>query len=247
MAYKKKKWNKKKKKSIYGTKKQFQSKALAEKRYGQVSTKTFYFKASGSLNSNAVRVTQAFWSTQFSPSNVGEPFQMPNVADSRIIAQAYTEYKVLAIKVKMFAANIGTEVGQINTAGPADPGFNRGNTVMYIDQDVKVGEARPTDILAVMNRGSCKMIPTRCDQYTKMLYRPKGHPDWGTCDRNVPAAERTPDSWFGQIAILGNNARMTVRPLWFYTVSYKIIFRGRNYDANIVPPPIAHQTAADLP
>lgn len=222
---------------IYGTKARFVPRNLAMKRYGQVSTKTFYFKASGTLNSNAARITQNFWTTQFSPQGTNTQFTMPRVADSFIIAQAYTEYKVLAVKVRVFASNIGTEVGQINTAGPNDPGFNRGDTVMYIDQDVKVNEQRPTDILEVMNRGSCKMLPSRVSTYTKTMYRPKGYPEWGCCDRNVAVNSRNPDPWFGAICLLGNNARIVIRPLWFFTVTYKIVFRGRNYDSNVPPPP----------
>lgn len=249
MPWKKKTWRPKRKRrqvSIYGTKAKFMPNRLRRERYGQVSTKTFYFKASGTLNSNASRVTQAFWPTQFSPTVPTNPFTMPNVADSFIVAQAYTEYKVLSIKVRVFASNIGTEVGQLNSGVPPDPGFNRGDTVMYIDQDIKPTENRPTDILAVMNRGSCKMIPTRVSRYTKVMFRPKGYPKWGTCDRNVPVAERQPDQWFGAISLLGNNARIAVRPLWFFTVTYKIVFRGRNYDANVAPPP-GFQTVSDLP
>lgn len=245
MPYKKKY---KKRPRLYGTKAKFVPRGLALKRKNQVSTKTFYFKASGTLNSNQVGNIQAFWPTQFSPQGTGNTtYTMPRVADSEIVAQAYTEYKVLAVRVRLFASNVGTETGQIAAQGPNIPGYNRGDTVLYIDQDVKPAEDRPTSILAVMNRGSCNMIPDRVSKWTKVMYRPKGYPEWGCCDRNVAIPARTPDPWFGAISIIGNSARPLVRPLWFFTVNYKIIFRGRNYDANVIPPPPGYATADDLP
>ena len=125
--------------------------------------------------------------------------------------------------------------GQLNPTGLANfaPGFNRGNAVMYIDQDLQKGETVQQAIVNVMNRGSCKMIPARSDQYTKVMYRKKGVPEWGCCDRNIDEDDRQVDPWFGSIEYLGNNATTTnqagIRPLWFYTVTYKILFRGRNF------------------
>lgn len=219
----------KRKPRIYGTKAQFMPKTLALKRYGQVSTKTFYFKASGTINSNNVGVVSQQWLTQFPPLNVGNPNRMPNVADSYTFAECYNEYQILAVKVKIFAANIGTEPGMADAPLPAVPGFNRGATVMYLDQEVRENEPLQQNIVNVMNLGSAKMIPSRSDQHTKLLYRKKGIPDWGTCDRNVPIADRVPDPWFAGIYLLGNYARVAVRPLWFYTVTYKVIFRGRSF------------------
>lgn len=228
-------------KKIYGTKASFMPRTLALQRYGQVSTRTFYFKASGSINSAPNGNTLFSWNTQFEPAPpppTGNPFRMPNIADSYIIAECYSEYKVLAIKVKIFAANVGSEVGAIgSTLPPPAPvqvaGFDRGDTVMYLDQEIREGEQPQTNILDVMNLGSCKMLPSRISQYSKVLYRKKGVPEWGCCDRNVPIPNRTPDPWAAAIYLLGNNARigLGIRPLWFYTVTYKIIFRGRNYTA----------------
>ena len=239
MPYKKKYTKRpyKRKPRIYGTKASFMPKQLALKRYGQVSTRTFYFKASGSINSDNVGDTQYSWLTSTAPVIVGNPRRMPDIADSYIIAECYSEYKVLAIKVRLFAANIGTEVGQLPSTDPPppihprQPGFDRGDTVCYLDQEIRPLEPEASQILNVMNLGSCRMIPSRISKYTKVLYRKKGLPGWGCCDRTVPVAQRVPDPWYAGCFLLGNNARQSlgVRPLWFFTVTYKIIFRGRNF------------------
>lgn len=219
-------------KRTYATKARFMPRALAVKRYGQVSTKTFYFRASGTLNSdNTGRILNS-WQTQFppiAPPPTTDPNRMPDVADSYTFAECYTEYKVLAIKLRLFAANIGTEPGQAQPPMSPIPGFNRGNSVCYVDQTVHDNEVYPIDIVDVMNRGSARMIPSRSSKYTVSLFRPKGNPRWGVCDRNITLADRTPDPWYGTINMLTNFAAPAQRPLWFYTVTYKIIFRGRNY------------------
>lgn len=227
------------KSNIYATKAKFIPKSLAQKRYGQVSTKTFYFKTAGTIDSNNAGVTSFTWDTQSPPAATApanSPNRMPAVSDAYTFAECYNEYKVLAVKVKLFAANVGTETGTISQTNTTPPiprqaGYNRGNSVMYLDQDVRPGENLPTDIVNVMTLGSAKMIPSRTAMYTKMLYRKKGVPEWGCCDRNVDEIDRKPDPWFGRIILLGNNARTPtgVSPLWFYTVTYKIIFRGRSY------------------
>lgn len=218
---------------IYGTKPKFMPRMLAAKRYGQVSTKTFYFKSAGQINSDINGTVNTSWRTQFGPVTPGDPNRMPNIADAYTFAECYTEYKVLAIKVKIFAANIGTEGGRLPGPPPTviAPGVQRGNTVMYLDQDIRPGEQLPDNITDVMTLGSAKMIPSRVSQYTRTIYRKKGVPEWGCCDRNVPVSDRQPDPWYGGIFILGNNARpLSPQPiLWYFTVTYKIIFRGRSF------------------
>lgn len=210
---------------LYATKASMMSKSLAKKRYGQVSTKTFYFKGAGTIDVGPGGVTNFAWRTQ----NGADPVSLPLIpGDYSTVAELYQEYKVLAVKVRLFAANIGVESDpEIGTNNP----FNRGNTVMYIDQDINPNEQAPGLITNVINQGSCRMIPSRCDKYTKVMYRAKGNPDWGCCDTNVPVASRQPDSWFAGIFLLGNNASSNIpnKQLWYYTVTYKVLFRGRNY------------------
>lgn len=219
--------------SIYGTKAVFMPKQLAAERAGQVSTKTFYFKTSGQIFSDNNGTVNTSWRTQFGPVQPGNPNRLPDISDSYTFAECYTEYKILAIKVKLFASAVGGETGSL-PSGPQQPlqgGFTRGNTVLYFDQDIREGEPLPTNIQDVMTLGSAKMIPSRSERWSVTLYRKKDVPEWGCCDRNVPVANRNPDPWYGGIFILGNNARpLNPAPrLWYFTVTYKIIFRGRTY------------------
>lgn len=219
-----------KRRNLYGTVAKFMPNRLKAERNAQISTRTFYFKNSGTINSDGDGRTVASWQTQAVGSVPANPNRMPQIADSYLVAELYSEYRVEAIKVTIYAANIGTETGQIRPIN-AYPGFDRGNTVMFFDQEIRPNETLPTDILDCINLGSCKMIPSRVSQYTRTLYRKKGVNLWGCCDRNVDPIDRTPDPWYGSINLVGEFARepVGVRPLWFWTATYKITFRGRNF------------------
>lgn len=207
------------KRRLYGTKASFMPKRLAQERYANVGTKTFYFKGTGVIAPDTAGITQFAWRT----IRGGQPAVPP---DFPTVAELYTEYKLLAIRVKLFAANIGLEPAQTS---PTATFMARGNTVLYVDQDINANEPLPSILTDVMNYGSTKMIPSRADKHTRVLYRAKGHPEWGCCDRNVPIADREPDSWNGGLFLLGTGASPTANALWYYTVSYKVVFRGRNY------------------
>ncbi len=224
-------YTKKYKKKTY-RKKKFMPKGLASKRYQGVSTKTFYFRQSGSINSDLLGNTRIAWPSQYVPVAPGLPVSIPEIADSVKVSTIYTEYKVLAVKLRLFAANIGTEPGQIEIGAPDREGFDRGDACIWLDQAALRSETYNPNIVNVINKGSARMIPTRAFKYTKTMYRKQGVPGWGMCDPNVPTADRVPDPWLGSIVLIGNNARtgVGVRPLWFYTITYKIIFRGRNFE-----------------
>lgn len=213
------------KKRIYGTKATFMPKTLALERFANVSTKTFYFKKTGVILPNAAGVTQFDWRT-IDSTGVHPIPAIPS--DFRNVSALYTEYKCLAIRVKLFAANVGTESAKIGTT-PALSFFARGNTVLYCDQDIKDNEPLPSVLTDVMNYGSTRMIASRADKHTRVIYRAKNHPNWGTCDLNIPIADRPPDSWNGGLFLLGTGASPTGQSLWYYTASYKVVFRGRNY------------------
>lgn len=213
---------------IYGTKASFMPKQLSLERYGQVSTRTFWFKQSGTIASDQQgRVSKAF-ATQFPPVVAGQPYRMPPIADSTTAARMYNEYKVLAIKVRLFSANIGDE--------SAGQGQFRGNTVTYLEQNVAAWNATlPNQVVQVINRGSCNMIPSRVSKHTRVLYRPKGIPEWGNCDPNTLAADREPDPWKGGLYILGETATPSIPILWYYVVTYKMIYRGRTLNVPQLP------------
>lgn len=224
---------KKRKRNLYGTVARFMPNRLKQERSAQVSTRTFFFSSSGTINSDNSGRTVASWQTQAVNPIPGLPNRMPLIADSNFVAELYNEYRVEAIKVTIYSANIGTEVGEIRNLGSGPPyeGFDRGNTVMFFDQEIRPNETLPDNIIDCINIGSCKMIPSRVSKYTRVLYRKKGINLWGCCDRNVEVADRAPDPWYGGIHLIGQFARLGlgVRPLWFFSVTYKISFRGRNF------------------
>lgn len=226
-------YNKRAKKNLFGTVARFMPSRLKAERSAQVSTRTFYFKNSGTINSDALGFTKQGWQTQALGGVPANPNRMPQIADSYTVAELYSEYRIEAIKVTIFAANVGTEVGEIRNIGSGPPyeGFDRGNTVMFLDQEIRPNETVPEDILDAINLGSCKMVPSRISQYSRVLYRKKGINQWGCCDRNVDPLDRIPDPWYASINLLGQYARLGlgVRPLWFWTATYKITFRGRNF------------------
>lgn len=197
-------------------KKAFVPRALAIKRNEQISTKIFYFKDAGKIAPPPAGNLTFAWSTlQY---NTTPP--SPNIGgDFAVISKGYQEYKVLAVKITLYAANIGIESVQ--------PGFTRGVTAIYKDQDYKPGQAIPTDITDVINLGSCKVIPSRVDKWSTVMYRSSGNTEWGDCDQYTPQTVMKADSWSGAIQLLQIGASNAL--VWFWTSNYKVIFRGRSY------------------
>lgn len=219
MPYKKKTTAKKK---TYTRRRRFVPRGLAVKRSQQISTKTFYFKEAGRLAGTPAGTLSSAWTTLLLTTT---PFT-PNIpGDFDKISIGYQEYKCLAIKLTLFAANIGT--GSAIPQATPNQVMSRGMTCIYKDQDYRQGQPIPTQITDVINLGSAKVIPSRCEKWTTILYRPKGHPEWGNCDQNTPAASKQPDSWSGAIQMLSNGVSNEL--LWYYTATYKVVFRGRAY------------------
>lgn len=224
-VYPKKKYNYKKR--LYGTKASFMPKTLAKKRYNQVSTRTFWFKTSGTIASDQTGKVSKGWTTQFPGATPQLPYRLPIVADSTTAARMYTEYKVLAIRVRLFSANIGDE--------SAGQGQFRGNTVTYLEQDVDWNAQLPNQVAQIINRGSARMIPSRVSKHTRVIYRPKGFPEWGNCDPNTAQQDREPDPWKGAMYVFGETATPSIPILWYYTATWKIIFRGRTTNVPGLP------------
>lgn len=210
-----------------GYKKKFVPRGLAMKRAQQISTKVFYFKGAGKIAGNPQANIQedfltVFWQTQPTAMVV------PNIpGDFDQVSDAYQEYKVLAIRLTLYAANVGTGSAVIQAA--PNQVLQRGITCIYKDQEVidPTLQPPPSSVTDVINYGSAKVIPSRVDKWTTTIYRPKGNPEWGNCDRNTPPAQRFADSWRGGIYMLANGCSNQL--LWFYTTEYKVVFRGRNY------------------
>lgn len=211
------------------TKARMVPRGLAVKRRNQVSTKTFYFKQVGTINNAAAgSVIQKAWQVQEDILS-NPPGGFVN------LRTLYDQYKVLAMCIKIFPANVGIEpTGGIVSqggAGVTNLPFNRGNTVVWSDQRPSPTQQFPIAIQDIMSDASAKLIGSR-RYYTRTIYRSTGNPEWGST-QNLPAEA---DPWNGSIYLLNNFANTynpssippgRPQPMWFYTVQYKITFRGR--------------------
>lgn len=198
------------------TRPRMMSNTLALKRMNQVSTKCFYFKRNGIIQPNLAGTTYEFWTTRSIESVV--------IAGWTNLKTLYDQYKVLAIKLKLFPANVGIES---DTAFIGSNGLLRGDTCVWSDQRYDANAQVPTLISQVINNASTRMINSR-RSYNRTLYRPKGNPGWG--QTNGPP---TPDSWNGSIELIINGATPAPVPpaaaptLYYYTLEYKVLMRGR--------------------
>ena len=222
MPYKKsyKKTNRRKRRT------RFMPRGLAAKKYNQVATKTFYFKGNGTLQAGVGGLGNALWSTRtrVTPPG-GAPFLTPGVpADFLRVSRAYNEYKILAIKVRLFPANVGTES---DLPGVSANPFQRGNCITYYEQSLSTGQQINTLIPEVMNLGSAKMFVPR-NRHNRTIYRPKGYPAWGQCDGDIAQPSWRLDPWWGGIFWMLNGGTPNGPPVHYYQVTYKVIFRGRN-------------------
>lgn len=211
----------------YATKATFVPRSLAIKRYNQVSTKTFYFKGNGTLAAGNGGNGLAAWSTRtrVSPPPPQQAYLTPGVpADFLRLSRCYNEYKILAIKLVLYPANIGTES---DLPGPSANPFQRGNCITYFEQDLSSVQQLPQQITTVMNLGSAMMFMPR-QKHTRVLYRPKGLPQWGQCDSDIPQSQWRLDPWWGGIFWIINNGTPNGPPIAYYQVTYKVIFRGRS-------------------
>lgn len=216
-----------KRRNPYGTKAKFVPRGLAVKRYNQISTKTFYFKGNGTIGAGGGGNGIAGWGTRIRvvPPIPQVPYFTPGVpADFLRVSRCYSEYKILAIKLNLYPANVGTES---DLPGASTNPFQRGNCVTWQEHNLATGIQLPGTIDQVMNLGSAKMTVPR-HRHTRVLYRPKGFPGWGQCDSDIPQQRWALDPWWGSIFWIINGATSNGPPISFFKVTYKVIFRGRN-------------------
>ena len=196
-------------------------KSYAFKRLNQVATKVFWLKLNGQVDvpTNPQGGGTSIWRTR----GVN---QLPVPFGKNEIFTLYDQYKILAMKVKWHPANVGIEPGVTDSG---IPGFvtqtARGDQLIWSDQRVDPSLQVPTLISEVVSNASARMINPR-RPYSRTIYRPKGVPAWGSC----VDFQTNPDSWNAAIYMLINNATptsVTGRPLWYYTLTYKVLVRGR--------------------
>lgn len=190
--------------------------ALARKRFNQVSTKTFWFKDNGTISNT---VTGTYYT----------PFLTQNLVTSTPpgfddLCKLYDEFKVLGMYIKFFPANVGIEA---DSALFVSNGLLRGDAIVYSDQRGDVVPSAPQSISDKINQASCRMINPR-RPYSRAIFRSTGNPDWGGCE----SITQQPDQWVGGIYIFGQNTSILTLPalpltLWYWTRTYKVIVRGR--------------------
>jgi len=217
MPYTRRRHYRRKRKTV---KSRFMPKQLQAKRFNQVSTKTFYFKTNGTILATAHPIQQTdFLTSQW----ITSPTLVPGISAAMSL---WDEYKIMSMRVKWFPANVGIESYGI----PPNLPFARGDAIVWSDQLTDTPIVPVSQITDKMGFGSCRMINAR-RPYSRILFRPKGSPLWNDTGNagSTPPVPPTPDNWTGSIsmAIQGANST-TLRPLWFYTITWKIVFRGRS-------------------
>lgn len=191
------------------------------KRMNQVDTTMTYFKINGTINSNDQPYQYYEFRTSF--------LYAANPNGWAQYVQLYDQFKILGFTYKLFPANVGTEP-TAQGGGGGTIHFNRGNHCIWNDQRFDPQVILPQQIGDVINTASAKLINPR-RPYTRSLWRPKGKYIWGST-RNFTT--NAPDPWTGSINHLINDA--TVQPvgglktIYFYTITYKVVFRGRQDD-----------------
>ena len=197
------------------TKPQLMSRTYAFKRKNQVSTKVFWFKINGQTdvdvagNNLSIFRTRGFYQGPVLPQGQTAIFEL------------YDQFKVLGMRVRWFPADVGIEPGQVINQAV----LFRGDQIVWSDQREDPAQQVPQTISEVINNASARMINPR-RPYTRVIYRPTGTTTWGSCVN--PNAQ--PDSWSGAIYQLINNATPSAtsgRPLWYYTLTWKVVVRGR--------------------
>lgn len=203
------------------TRTRMMSRSLAFKRHNQVSTKVFYFKQNGTIISDLAGNYYGNWRSRNLLTN--PPFGILQLFDM------YDQYKILAYTVRFFPANVGIES---DSAIFAAAGLKRGNTIVWSDQRFDSNQATPSSISNVINNASSRIINSR-RPYKRTIFRAKGNPNWGSCHDYTT----DPDPWDSSIEILVNDATpSSLTPplvsiqLYFYTVSWKVIVRGRRQE-----------------
>lgn len=202
-------------KRIHATTTKFMPRQLARKRYNNTSTRVMWFKTNG------VETTGA--ATNFGIGYLNDTVRTATDWDNAY--SIYTQYKILAMKVRWFPANVGIESDTV-IFGTAAGGLLRGDNLVLNDPDNNLALPANMPISDGIKQGSARMINSR-RPYSRTLYRPKGYPEWGDRAANDP--------WAGKIIKITNNASVSPAApadpinLWYYTITYKVVFRGRTY------------------
>lgn len=180
---------------------------------------------------------------RYSPLNVNQCLDFLNWG------KCWEEFKVLKVIVSWIPAGLGSESLQevipttvIPLTGYAGPSatFRRGEVIVYFDQ----GDQDPEtpDFLRLITKPSAKLLnPSRPAK--RWMTRPRGNPKWGQFDSSNGSIEQE-DSWGdSNISIQGQNFSSSFLPgnkiFYYVTISYKVLFRGRQRAIHIPPTSIS--------
>lgn len=205
------------KSAVLATRPRFMSRRMKFKRMNQVQGRVFYFKRNSFISADLAGNAYTYMSTR----QLNDIQTQPVGWDA--LKLLFDQYKVLAMKVRMFPANVGVEPDSSVFAANA---LFRGDTIVWSDQRFDPVLQNPTSISEVINYASARMINSRAP-YTRTIYRAKGYPGWANT-RGPP----TQDPWNASIEIITNNATPSTPQaagptLWYYTVQWKVLVRGR--------------------
>lgn len=190
------------------------------RRENSIDTKVFWFKMNGTINANDQPYQYYEFRTNFLAAG--------NPQGWACITQMYDQYKIMGFTYKLFPANVGTEP-TASGPGAATIHFDRGNHIIWTDQRFDPNVVLPSSIADVINTGSARLINPR-RPFTKSIWRPKGKYQWGSTRDLLTAG----DAWTGSINHLINGATIQqpnqLRASFFYTLTFKVIVRGRQDD-----------------
>lgn len=189
--------------------------ALRRKRINQVDVRPFWFK----YNSTIDWIKEG--NTLFTIDSV-----LYNIQQFRQVLPLYDEYKVMGYIVRLFPSGVGTE--SMDPQGPARA-LVRGDHILMSDQNWPTGGAI-TSISSVINQGSCRMINARRPQ-RRTIFRPYGLPQWTSTETDPGGLVIDADPWSPAIQLYhenGTDLPAGQRIMWWYTIEYKVLFRGRS-------------------
>lgn len=189
--------------------------ALQAQRFQNASTKTFYLKDAGTLTTDLNGVIEQVWSVQ-------DIYSVPQFA---VIGNLYDQFKCLAMKIRLYPANVGIEPDP-SALPVGNNGLIRGNAGVWSEQRPGATTAFPSSITEMINYGSSRLINPR-RPYQRAIYRAKGFPTWGGIESTA-----TNDQWRGVINLLQVDASAAaaggISPvLWYWSRTFKIVYRGR--------------------
>lgn len=195
--------------------------SLAIKRKYGVDTKVFWFKENGRINTVSTSYQYNHWRTT-DIAVQGAP------ASFFALCKLFDQYKLLGMKVRVYPVNPQIDVNPSGGA-PQQP-LKRGNVAIWQDQRFDPGVVYPVEISEIIGNNNTKIVNPR-RQFSASLWRPKGKSIWGSTKNLAQPPTGSGDPWVAEINMLINDC--TIMPaqyalqMYFYTVQYKVIFRGR--------------------